>query len=154
MESVFQPSIFDQLQLEHMYDLAGTREMLKEIVKDKVQEVFDINPESYNNCLNCHVKFNPNPTFIELYGVHCSPNCALRRNLDSFINGEIHGRIYQYIIDKIEKFFDLDGIEPFPVFETFRGSIQEYHAQKPLPPGFRIDYTNRTDEREEDTMEI
>jgi hypothetical protein len=127
--------------------------MLQQIAQNKADAASDVNPESYYNCLNCCVKFNANQQLVDLYGVHCSPNCALRHNQNAFENGEIHGRIYQYVIEKIERFFDIDGIEPFPVFETFRGSIEEYHTLKPMPPGFVIAYADRR-QIHDDSMDV
>lgn len=145
-------SIFDQLSAQAKVDMEESQRLLKEAASQKVSAPAEVDPEPYHNCLNCHVKFAPQPELVTLYNVHCSPNCALRSNQNAFEQGAISGYIYQAIIDKIERFFELDGIEPFPPFQSYRGTIWQYHSEKPMPPGFVITYFNRREADEFDAI--
>lgn len=149
-------SILANLAIEAEQDKYETRQMLRELSKTKtaIGEGVEIrNPEPYFNCQNCHVKFTTEPRFIELYNLHCSPNCALRSNRNAWSEGAISSVTHFAVVQRIEKFFHLDGIEPFPVFATFRGTVGQYHCTKPLPPGFQIQYYDRHD-IPEDVMEV
>jgi hypothetical protein len=138
-------SIFAQLDQQAKFDIAEQEVLVKTVIKEMTHAPIEVDPEPYHNCLNCHVKFTPHPDLLALYNVHCSPNCALRSNLNFFQQGGISGHIYQAVINKIEDFFGLDGIEPFPPFQTYRGTIWQYHSEKPLPPDFAIAYYDRRD---------
>lgn len=143
----FKNPILKDVEHAHLQDLSEFRQMQRELLSTRVEEVAPAaKSHGFLECRNCFVRFIPEQRFIELFSNFCSPNCALRANLDAYNSGEMSGRIHQHIVEKIEDFFGLAEIEPFPPFEQFRGSAEEYHRQRPMPPGYEIQYYDRRQE--------
>ena len=140
----FQAPLLKDVEYAHQRDLAEYRQMQQEMLQQRVEEFApSTKMQGFLECRNCFVRFIPDPQLLEVMAIHCSPNCALRSNLDAYNAGEMSGRIYHRVVERIEDFFGFTDMEPFPPFEQFKGSVEEYHQQKPMPPGYTVQYYER-----------